>query len=143
MYPLRCLRVPPGVRIPQVEYHCSRGLWMMNIQYEVWSDTVCLSLTVMLICLLYTEVCSSYLDCSFSNGNVFKQSSISESVCAYHFICSIPLLFGSTMQAKVPSTILVIVNLKIKFTQKTLWNIFRSLNDKWSNKCLHMKVQVD
>jgi hypothetical protein len=22
-YPLRCLRVPPGVRVPQVEYHCS------------------------------------------------------------------------------------------------------------------------
>jgi hypothetical protein len=24
-YPLRCLRVPPGVRVPQVEYHCFRG----------------------------------------------------------------------------------------------------------------------
>jgi hypothetical protein len=22
-YPLRCLRVPPGVRVPQVEYHWS------------------------------------------------------------------------------------------------------------------------
>jgi hypothetical protein len=24
-YPLRCLRVPPGVRVPQVEYHCYNG----------------------------------------------------------------------------------------------------------------------
>jgi hypothetical protein len=23
-YPLRCLHVPPGVRVPQVEYHCFR-----------------------------------------------------------------------------------------------------------------------
>jgi hypothetical protein len=23
-YPLRCLRVPPGVPVPPVEYHCSR-----------------------------------------------------------------------------------------------------------------------
>jgi hypothetical protein len=23
-YPLRCLRVPPEVRVPQVEFHCSR-----------------------------------------------------------------------------------------------------------------------
>jgi hypothetical protein len=23
-YPLRCLHVPPGVRVPQVEYHCCR-----------------------------------------------------------------------------------------------------------------------
>jgi hypothetical protein len=23
-YPLRCLRVPPGVRVPPVEYHCNR-----------------------------------------------------------------------------------------------------------------------
>jgi hypothetical protein len=23
MYPLRCLCIPPGVRVPQVEYHCS------------------------------------------------------------------------------------------------------------------------
>jgi hypothetical protein len=24
-YPLRCLRVPPRVRVPQAEYHCSIG----------------------------------------------------------------------------------------------------------------------
>jgi hypothetical protein len=24
MYPLRCLRVTPGVRVPLVEYHCPR-----------------------------------------------------------------------------------------------------------------------
>jgi hypothetical protein len=25
-YPLRCLRVPLGVRVPPVEYHCSRSI---------------------------------------------------------------------------------------------------------------------
>jgi hypothetical protein len=32
-YPLRCLRVPPGVRLPQVEYHWHRG------QKEIRGDT--------------------------------------------------------------------------------------------------------
>jgi hypothetical protein len=28
MYPLRCFRIPPGVRVPQVEYHCSRRVFL-------------------------------------------------------------------------------------------------------------------
>jgi hypothetical protein len=29
-YPLRCLRVPPGVSVPPVEYHCSREYQNFN-----------------------------------------------------------------------------------------------------------------
>jgi hypothetical protein len=33
--PLRCLRVPPGVRIPQVEYHCSLPSMLSGLLYEM------------------------------------------------------------------------------------------------------------
>jgi hypothetical protein len=38
MYPLRCLRVPPGVHVPQVEYHWGRGYVGCEILVSLGSD---------------------------------------------------------------------------------------------------------
>jgi hypothetical protein len=31
MYPIRCLRIPPGVRVPQVEYHWFTVFCSLNL----------------------------------------------------------------------------------------------------------------
>jgi hypothetical protein len=33
-YPLRCLRVSPGVREPLVEYHCSTGPQLLQLLHN-------------------------------------------------------------------------------------------------------------
>jgi hypothetical protein len=66
MYPLRCLRVPPGERVPQVEYHWSIGPkhvvfvaflnnWLV-ISYQLFIDwhTACVDCTFYTI--VYGEV---------------------------------------------------------------------------------------
>jgi hypothetical protein len=38
-YPLRCLRVPLGVRVPPVEYHCSSGYHRMSTDVSLGLTT--------------------------------------------------------------------------------------------------------
>ena len=63
-YPLRCLRVPPGVRLPQVEYHCFTPSWFtvkhIGKRYPLPMGKI--------KHLLYTKPSSTYFDCLTSDS---------------------------------------------------------------------------
>jgi hypothetical protein len=59
-YPLRYLRVPPGVRVPQVEYHWCRGFMQNRVLRVSVNVMTCLQLATGLS--LHTGLCSRMQD---------------------------------------------------------------------------------